>query len=305
MSNAEVVTNEVCQMPTVNRNEQLIRQLSPQHRAVIDVYVQRALARQQEELPVTPLTLAHDGLKLDPLMGKQVMNNILFSERPGYTEQTDNVQLISLPPALDTATESYATLLKRRKSQRDFTDAPLSLDDLSTICHLAAGVRNRFKTNSNQTIPYAPFTPTGGGLLSMHLYYAALNTEGLSRGIYRYRAEEHAMQVVSLGEIRGRIFEIASFQDWIARSAGIFILVSDLDRVQWKYEDRAYRLTHMDAGVLGQSVHLSATSLNLGSCMVFGFLDDEMNQLLGIDGDRQFVSLIIPVGHPITDFSAM
>ncbi|RVU41961.1 SagB/ThcOx family dehydrogenase [Rheinheimera riviphila] len=305
MSNAEVVNNAACQITALNKNDHLLRQLSSEHRAVIDVYVQRALARQQEELPVTPLSLAHDGLKLDPEMGKQVMNNILFSDRPGYTESSPSEQFIALPPPQEASAESYAALLKRRKSLRDYTDAPISLAELSSICHLAAGVKNRFKTNSNQTIPYAPFTPTGGGLLSMHLYYAALNTEGLSRGIYRYRAEKHAMQVVSLGEIRGRIFEIASFQDWIARSAGIFILVSDLDRVQWKYEDRAYRLTHMDAGVLGQSVHLTATSLNLGSCMVFGFLDDEMNQLLGIDGDRQFVSLIIPVGHPITDYSAV
>lgn len=304
MSNVEASKTVQCPLPG-NEQDFLLQQLSNESRAVIDVYIRRALARQQEGMPVDPLALAHDGLKLDPELGKQVMNNILFSDRPGYQQSLPAEQLVTLPAPQQLPQESFSQLVKRRKSQRDFTDDPISLSDLSSICHLASGLKGRFKTNSTQTIPYTTFTPSGGGLLSVHLYYAALNTDGLARGIYKYQPQQHSMQVIGQGEIRGRIFEIASFQDWIAHSAGIFILVSDLDRVQWKYEDRAYRLTHMDVGVMGQSVHLAATALNLGSCMVFGFLDDEMNQLLGLDGDRQFVSLIIPCGHPIPDYSAM
>lgn len=289
----------------VENNGSLLQKLDARGREVIEVFAQRALARQEEGLPISPLSLSHDGLKLDVDVGKQVMNNILFSDRPPYIENPDEASLTYLPSSESKTEESFAELMKRRSSSRDYTDEPISLQELSTICNTAMGIKNRFRTTATQTIPYAPVTPTGGGLMSIQLYYAAMNTEGMKRGIYKYHPDKNAMEAVSLGEIRGRIFEITSFQDWIARSPGIFIMVSDLDRVQWKYEDRAYRLTHMDAGVLGQSLHLAATSMNLGSCMVFGFLDDEMNQLMGIDGERQFVSLLMPIGKPIPDFSAV
>lgn len=283
----------------------LLERLEAANRAAIEVYVKRALARQEEGLAINPLALAHDGLKLDVGVGKQVMNNILFSDRPAINEGNDNNTFIKLPEPCIQPTEKFEQLMRRRKSVRDYTDEEVSLAEISSLCTSTVSARDRFKITSSQVIPHAPLAPTGGGLLSIQLYYISLNTESLSRGIYKYRADKHALELVSEGEVRGRIFEITSFQDWIARCAGIFVLVSDLDRVQWKYEDRAYRLTHMDAGVLGQSLHLAATSIDLGSCMVFGFLDNEMNQLMGIDGDRQFVSLIMPIGKPISDFTSL
>lgn len=283
----------------------LLEQLEAANLAAIEVYIKRALARQEEGLPINPLVLAHDGLKLDINVGKKVMNNILFADRPTINEGNDCNILIKLPEPSEQPTEKFEQLMRRRKSVRDYTDEEVSLAEISSLCASTAGIRDRFKTTSSQVIPHAPLTPTGGGLLSIQLYYISLTTESLSRGLYLYRAGKHALELVSEGELRGRIFEITSFQDWIAHCAGIFVLVSDLDRVQWKYEDRAYRLTHMDAGVLGQSLHLAATSVGLGSCMVFGFLDDEMNQLMGIDGDRQFVSLIMPIGKPMPDYTSL
>lgn len=298
-------SNQSCPFQNGDTVTPLLEQLDAANKAAIEVYIKRALARQEEGLPISPLALAHDGLKLDVDVGKQVMNNILFSDRPAINQGDDNNILITLPEPSEQPTEKFEQLMRRRTSVRDYTDEAVSLAEISSLCASTVSARDRFKTTSSQVIPHAPLAPTGGGLLSIQLYYISLNTESLSRGIYKYRADKHGLELVSEGEIRGRIFEITSFQDWIARCAGIFVLVSDLDRVQWKYEDRAYRLTHMDAGVLGQSLHLAATSIDLGSCMVFGFLDDEMNQLMSIDGDRQFVSLIMPIGKPIPDYSSL
>jgi len=53
----------------------------------------------------------------------------------------------------------------------------------------------------------------------------------------------------------------------------------------------------MDTGFVGQNIYLVATALNLGTCAVAGFLDDEINNILRIcDDNNEFVALIMTVG---------
>jgi SagB-type dehydrogenase family enzyme len=53
----------------------------------------------------------------------------------------------------------------------------------------------------------------------------------------------------------------------------------------------------MDAGHLGQSLYLAATALNLGCCTVGAFFDEEMDQLMGIDGKEEITVYLGVVGR--------
>lgn len=52
----------------------------------------------------------------------------------------------------------------------------------------------------------------------------------------------------------------------------------------------------MEAGMVGLSLSLLSESLNLKSCMLGGYLDDKLNELLGIDGVYETVNNIIVIG---------
>lgn len=45
-----------------------------------------------------------------------------------------------------------------------------------------------------------------------------------------------------------------------------------------------------------QCLYLVATALGLNVCAIAGFRDDELNDLLGIDGHREFATLVFAVG---------
>jgi len=52
-----------------------------------------------------------------------------------------------------------------------------------------------------------------------------------------------------------------------------------------------------EAGHLCQNIYLQAVSLGLGSVSVGAFLDEEVNRLIGIDGKKEAVIYLHPVGN--------
>jgi SagB-type dehydrogenase family enzyme len=77
----------------------------------------------------------------------------------------------------------------------------------------------------------------------------------------------------------------------------VLIWTAVFERSKWKYAQRAYRYVYLDAGHIAQNLALSATSIGLGSCQVGAFFDDEINQILGIDGTEESVIYLGVVGH--------
>jgi len=53
----------------------------------------------------------------------------------------------------------------------------------------------------------------------------------------------------------------------------------------------------MDAGHIGQNLYLAATGLGLGCCTVGAFFDEEVDRLVGIDGEKEISVYLGAVGH--------
>ena len=75
------------------------------------------------------------------------------------------------------------------------------------------------------------------------------------------------------------------------------ILSAIFQRLRWKYRERTYRYALLEAGHIGQNLYLAATSMGLGACAVGAFLDDELNDLLGLDGQEEAALYMISVGQ--------
>lgn len=308
-----IVMNEAVEIPKSmeqKRSAKLLDmwdQLEPENKTLLNLIIKRLLYRQEQGKKTDELTLALEGQKQDMASGKEALRKALFNDKPSYTSSggDENVEHVSMPTEHRFNEESFLKLVLRRKSSRDYTSDSINLQDISTILFLSYGIRLELPVSKDQPIPYFLNSPSGGGLMSVQLYFVAMNIANLKRGLYKFDPASSSLELISHGEVRGKMYELCSYQDWVAQAGGVFVLVSDLDRLNWKYENRSYRLTHLDAGVLGQSLHLAATSVGLGSSMLFGFFDDDMNQFIGVDGDRQFVSLLLPVGNPVPDYSLL
>ncbi len=72
-----------------------------------------------------------------------------------------------------------------------------------------------------------------------------------------------------------------------------------IERSKWKYLQRCYRYIYMDAGHIGQNFYLIAEALGLGACTIGAIYDDEINDLLEIDGINETAIYIGVIGKKI------
>ncbi|HFB83733.1 MAG TPA: SagB/ThcOx family dehydrogenase, partial [Thermodesulfatator sp.] len=83
-----------------------------------------------------------------------------------------------------------------------------------------------------------------------------------------------------------------------ARAPVVFIWSAIARRTMSKYGSRGIRYIFMDVAHICQNLLLAAQALGLGACPVGAFFDDEVNQLLGLDGLEETVVYMAPVGIP-------
>lgn len=276
--------------------------LSSEAAQVIRSLAERAAAFEKGGQQVDELGLFHDRLKADLSLGMKVQRNSVLGDAPDLSEIPGQTR-ISLSRNFETELPSYEEVIRARRSVRDYTGKPVDLDTVGRLLWLGFGVKSHVRAYGRQGLPTF-HAPTGGGLQSTRIFLIAHNISGLKRGVYEYSPDEHALILQFNGEVRWKMFELCAFQDWIAHASGIIALATDMPRVRWKYEERGYRLAHLDAGVIAQNMHLSATALGLGSCLVFGFVDEDMDRFLGLaGGSDEFSSLVMPFGHVTPRYS--
>lgn len=200
---------------------------------------------------------------------------------------------VELPKPESAGGRSFNELLKIRKSVRKFTDEPLSLESLSYLLWAADGIHRREKGFELRTAPSA------GALFPVETYLVANNVEALSQGIYHYKVKDHSLELMKEGSFGDTVADLTLGQGMCASSNVVFIWTAIFDRSKWKSVDRTYRYVYLDAGHIAQNLALAACNLDLGSCQIGSFFDEEMNALMGVDGKNESTVYITVVGHPV------
>ncbi|MDH4101100.1 MAG: SagB/ThcOx family dehydrogenase [Nitrospirota bacterium] len=177
-----------------------------------------------------------------------------------------------------------------RRSVRKYSSEALSLADVSQLLWASQGVTTTFG-------PYLfRAAPSAGALYPIETYLLVNRVDGLAAGLYHYNIPQHSLVLLSSGELGGEMSSAALEQKMVERSAVTFIWTAMVERCTWKYGERAFRYIYMDAGHIAENLNLAAVSLDLGSCTIGAFFDDEVNRILGIDGVEETVVYMATVG---------
>jgi SagB-type dehydrogenase family enzyme len=73
----------------------------------------------------------------------------------------------------------------------------------------------------------------------------------------------------------------------LAQAPIALVITSTFWRNAFRYRARAYRHTFWDAGTALANVLSVAASLHLQARLALGFIDEAVNELLGVDGERE------------------
>lgn len=183
-------------------------------------------------------------------------------------------------------------LLKHRRSVRNFTNIPIALSELSTILWASTGIREKENGYAFRTAPSA------GALYPIETYVVANDVTDLTCGLYHYDIKENALEELKTGSFGNEVAHAALDQNMCAEAPALFIWTAIFLRSKWKYRQRAYRYIYLDAGHIAQNLALSAVSLGLGSCQIGAFYDEELNDILEVDGIEESSVYLSVVGHP-------
>jgi SagB-type dehydrogenase family enzyme len=180
--------------------------------------------------------------------------------------------------------------LTRRRSERDTTAEPLSLNELSTLLWAAQGVTARVGIHLLRTAPSA------GALYPFETYLYVDHVEDIPQGVYHFDVASFALELLKGGNFNRDMTAACLGQPVVRRAAVVFIWTAMMLRCMVKYRDRALRYIPMDLGHVCQNVQLAATALDLGSCPIGAFFDDDINQLLEVDGEDETVLYLVTAG---------
>jgi SagB-type dehydrogenase family enzyme len=182
--------------------------------------------------------------------------------------------------------------ISRRRSVRNFSRKPVTLAELSQLLFAAQGITGKIYDTPLRTAPSA------GALYPFEIYLVVNRGEGLEPGIYHYLIRDHALEQIKSGDFRKEINSAGLQQDMLGEAAVTFVLTAIFDRTRSKYGERGYRYVYIEAGHIGQNISLQVVSLGLGSVTVGAFLDDRVNELIGVDGVKETAIYLQAVGRP-------
>lgn len=177
---------------------------------------------------------------------------------------------------------SLEEAIANRRSVREFTDEPLSFNEISQLLWAAQGTTDPRGLRS---------APSAGALYPLELYVAT------AEGAYHYLPRGHALQVVWEEDRRPDLWEAGLKQSALQEAAAILVVTAVYQRTEAKYGERAERYVKLEAGHAAQNILLQAVALELGAVPIGAFYDDQVQAALALPGDHLPLYLI-PVGHP-------
>lgn len=214
-----------------------------------------------------------------------------FRTQPAPFKKYPEAELLPLPAPQESGGPSLWAVLKGRRSHRRFTGTPLALADLSQLLWAAQGITRRTRGFGFRAAPSA------GALYPVETYVVAREVTDMAAGVYHYNIPRHALDRLRAGDFSRDLARAALDQAMVSHAPVTFAWTAVVARSKWKYLQRAYRYVYLDAGHLAENLMLAAEGLGLGSCGIGAIYDEEVNQILEVDGSAETAVYLCVVGH--------
>jgi SagB-type dehydrogenase family enzyme len=159
----------------------------------------------------------------------------------------------------------------------------LTFQDLTRLLHYSAGIIRRRRIRGRE-VAFRAAACTGAAY-HIELYVVCGNLDGVPAGVYHYGVHDERLRILRRGDFRGVLAMAAKEADPLAEAT--IVLTSVFWRNAWRYEERAYRHAFWDSGTIVANLLELAASRGTEARVAAGFIDRDVNQLLGVDGEHE------------------
>ncbi len=190
---------------------------------------------------------------------------------PSAFRQPYRGETIVLPQPGDFAlhpSKPLAAAMERRRSIRAMAARPVGLPELSAVLHRTARLRSGLARGEEGQDCFRRPVPSGGSIHEIEIYLALREGNALDEGLYHYRGDHHALTRIEGAEEGAKAMLLQCARSWRQKLPPpvLAVLATRFPRIAWKYENIAYHLTLINAGVLIQSLYLVTADLGLAGC---------------------------------------
>ncbi len=224
--------------------------------------------------------------------GKLSGRRLDWSRKPKTYKNYPDSPRIKLPEVDFEGGAGIWSVLSDRRSVRRFRETGLSSKEISRLLWSCQGVSAIKSGHEFRTAPSA------GALYPVETYLILNRSPDLDSGIYHYSVGNHSLEQLRKGDFASEAKKAALDQESASGAPAVFVWTGVFERSKWKYEQRAYRYVYLDVGHIAQNLALAAVALDLGSCQIGAFYDQEVNQLIGVDGAEESTLYMTVVGYP-------
>ncbi|MCX7954065.1 MAG: SagB/ThcOx family dehydrogenase [Bacteroidales bacterium] len=200
-------------------------------------------------------------------------------------------QEILLPKPLLKGQMSVEEALYKRRSIRNYSGNPLTIEQISQLLWAAYGVTKKSGSINFKTAPSA------GAIYPLEIYLL-VNTppKEFNEGLYKYNSNKHSITLIKKGSLKNELSKAAYNENMILEASICIIITANYSKTIQRYGERGRdRYVCMDAGHVGQNIYLQATSLGLGTCAIGAFEDDIVTKVLNLPKEETPL-YIFPIG---------
>ncbi len=211
----------------------------------------------------------------------------------------EGYESIALPETRVPLQLSLEEAIMTRVTARRMAPQRLTLEQLGTLLHYAYGIS---RDNKGTVFP-RPFRviPSGGALYPLEIYFHTSHVEGLEAGVYHYNPLKNNLQFLQYGDESRKLAESMVQRTVAVDSSLVMFITAVFDRSIFKYAERGYRFIFLEAGHLAQNVNLVATAMGLGVINIGGYIDQQVDAMLGFDGTTQSTIYLTAIGQRVDD----
>ncbi len=186
----------------------------------------------------------------------------------------------------------FSELIRNRRSSRKYDKQPISLGELSLLLKYSCGITQIAEDGIAKRAQ-----ASGGAMYPLEVYpIVFVPTDGLSAGAYHYDVKHHQLDVLLKRSFSPQDIAGLFAYDWVQDVSMVFVITAVFQRNQMKYGERGYRYMLLEAGHIGQNIHLNTEALHLKSCGLGGTYDQAIETLLDIDGVTESVVYAVAIG---------
>ena len=199
-------------------------------------------------------------------------------------------QAIALPKPKPSGFMSVEETIAKRRSIRDYTQGPLSLEEVSQLLWAAQGITD--PASGKRAAPSAGMTYP----LEIYLAIGKEGVKDLPLGVYNYIPRNHSIIKILDDDVKYPLQEAALGQSWVGEAPVTLVIAAIYERTTDRYGDRGIRYVYTEVGHVAENVFLQAVALNLGTVPIGAFNDDDLQKVLGLPKDVKPI-YIMPVGR--------